>query len=487
MTTGMSFAEQNDGGEAGGAILAQLPAIILQRKWLLIIPAILVTLAGVAAAFLLPVKYQSKATLLVEAPMLADVGMNALSADEVSQRMAKIEQQVLSRPELIELIQTHGLYRDELQRGSLSDVVAQMRSNIRIGAMNADVRRSGNGRKSTIAFSMSFDYSDPVKAQAVAQALTERVLELDSTTVSAQAENTVQFLSDQAAGLQEQIGQLESEISGIKERNGLILSSGNMAFLGGGGSYDTQIAMLQRENERLNSQRGLIGSAAERDPVVSNAEAALAAARAMYADSHPDVIMAKQRLDEARRLAARNQTKIPTDTIDSQIAFNNRQISMLQSAKAQETSRMTSAIAAQSKQPVITQQIAQLQGRLDGLNAQYRNVSDRLFAARAGQRADEEQQGERLSVIDPPVVPETAISPDRPKLILGGLAGGLALGFMAIFGLEIMLRPIRDVYGIQQILGEPPLVAIPTIKAQEPRQRKAWFHRMWPFGGKGER
>ena len=477
------FDRDEDDGD-GGSFLAHLPAIIKQRRWFLVIPSILCMLAGIAAAFLLPTVYRSSAILLVESPQLSIDNANNPTTDIIDQRIAKIQQQVLSRPDLIEMIQRFGLYTKERSSKPLSEIVETMRKAAVVAPVNAQIQQSNNGRSTTIAFSMSFDYSDPVKAQAVAQELTERVLEIDSTKNAEQAENTVQFLTDQATGLQAQISQMEMQISGIKARNGTALSSAGMTMLGAsGGSYDAQIALLQRDNAQLNGQRDLTKTAADRDPAVSQAEAALAAARAVYSETHPDVIVAKQRLAEAKVLASQNVRKAPTDSIASQIAFNNSQIAALQAARAREAAQTSTILGAQSRAPVIMEQVAQLQQKLEGLNVQYQGVSAKLLTAQANAKMENEQKGERLSVIDPPVVPDKPNSPNRPVLIAGGYAAGLGLGLALILALELFFKPIRGVESVKAIVGAFPLVAIPTIVAAA-ADKAPWYRRLWPFGRK---
>src|SRR5690606_34593315 len=120
-----------------------------------------------------------------------------------------------------------------------------------------------------------------------------------------------------------------------------ILGSTGMAVIGSGtGSYDVQIATLQRDNANLIAQKEVARSSDTRDPVVASAEAALAAARSVYADGHPDVVIARQRLEEARALARSNTQRLPVDVIDQQIAFNNSQIAALRAAKSQEQSQV---------------------------------------------------------------------------------------------------------------------------------------------------
>ena len=449
----------------GGNLLVHLPAIIKDRYLLVIIPLIACFAAGIAAAFLLPTVYRSTSTLLVESPQLPEDVLGTGSIDVVDQRIAKFRQQVLSRPKLIELIQKYGLYNEERKNTSLSEIIEDMRTAAKIEAVSAELQRA-SGRSSTIAFSLSFDYKNASKAQAVAQDMTEQLLLLDATKNSEQAESTVRFLGDQATALQAQITEAEGRIESIKAQNGLALSNPGMLAVGGpNGGYDVQIIALQRDNALLRAQRTARQSAAERDPIVAAAESDLAAAQARYADGHPDITIARRRLIEAQRLAASNQTKQPADTIDQQIEANNAQVQALQSMKAQELSRLSTAQSAMAQAPLVEQQIAQEQQRLDLLVAQYEGVSSRLMQAQGNARAESEQKGERLSVIDPPVVPEEPTSPNRPLLIIGGFLAGLGGGLFLALAAELLFRPIRDIADLEAVIGMPPLVTIPTIEA----------------------
>ena len=448
----------------GGNLLMHLPTILRERYLLVLVPAILLAIAGVVAAFTLPTVYRSTSTLLVESPQLPEDVLGDQGVDIVDQRIAKFRQQVLSRPRLIELIQKHRLYTDDRATRSLSEIIEDMRDATKIEPVSAQFQRSSGGRSTTIAFSLSFDYENASQAQAVAQDMTEQVLLLDATKSSEQAESTVQFLTDQAASLQTQIAEAESLIEQIKARNGLALSNpGMMAMGGNSGSFDVQIIALQRDNALLQAQRAARQTAAERDPIVAAAEADLAAAQARYSEDHPDIAIAKRRLREAERLAVSNQAKLPPDTVDQQIAANNAQIEALRAMKAQELGRLSSAQSAMAQAPLIEQQIAQEQQKLDLLNEQFESVSTRLMQAQGSARAESEQKGERLSVIDPPVVAEEPISPNRPLLIAGGLAAGLGAGLLLALAAELFFRPIRDVSEISAVTGAMPMVSIPTI------------------------
>ena len=461
----------------GGSFLAHLPAILWHRRRWMIAPLVLLSLAGVAAAFLLPVRYSSTATLLVQSSALPTAVAGDDATELIDRRIARIREQVLSRPELIELVNRYQLYPSERSEGALSEIVEKMRKAVEITPLSAALQQRPNG-SATIAFTLSYTYSDPQKAQAVAQDLVEQVLQLDATGNTQQAGATVQFLTDQSRGLEKQIAALEAQIAGIKGANGSVLSNAGMTMVGGSsGSYEVQIAGLQRENAQLLSQRNLAADSATRDPVVSAAESQLAAAQAIYSDDHPDVRAARQRLAEAKALAARNVAKIPLQAVDAQIAFNNAQIAQLRSAAMSDSARLNATVGAQARAPALLEEINQLQGRLASLNGQYQGVSDRLMQAKAGVKAENEQLGERLSVVDPPVIPDQPTFPNRLLFSAGGVAAGLAAGLALMLLVELFKRPIRDPATLTSLFGQAPLGVIPTIGAKPARRRRGW--RFW--------
>lgn len=467
-------AETDSGGS--GAFLSQIPMILGERKLLIIIPALFGLLAAVAAAILLPSRYESSAVLLVQAPSLPPEVIGISGNDAVAQRIEAIRQRIINRPALIGMIESNGLYRSERDSTPLSELVEDMREDITLVPQTIDLGSASTAEK-TISVKLAFVYKEPALAQAVAQQLMERVVEVDSTTNAEQQTETVQFLSDQQQDLQAKIAQAEGELAAFNTRFGRIISSGSIATIGGsGGAYDLQISNLQREIADLEGQKRLLQSAETRDPAVVQAEAALAGARATYAETHPDVVLAKQRLEQARQFAKQNVARVPAAEIDSRIRLARNQIVELQAAGQREAAQAGAMLAQRAQAPAVEQQAAQLQQRVQMLNKQAEEVSGRLLSARAGARADQEQMGERLLVVDPPVVPDTPISPNRPLIVAIGTAAGIILGFILVFGLEFLARPIRDPAALAKITGSRPLATIP-VYATHQQERGSSFQR----------
>ncbi|MDR6788456.1 uncharacterized protein involved in exopolysaccharide biosynthesis [Sphingomonas sp. BE138] len=445
----------------GGGFINYIPRILWERKWLVIVPFVVLSIAGVAAALLLPRIYRSSATLLVESQELPSTLVTSPINTIIDQRIAKIREQVLSRGDLIELIEQNNLYADERRSKPLSSIVTKMQDATNLAAVSGDIGGGGAqpGGTNTIAFTMSYDYSDPAKAQAVMQSFVSRFLEIDATTMAAQANNTVDFLQDQSSKLTDEINRIEAQITAIKARNGSALATGGVVMPANTGSYSAQIAQLQSENRQLMAQMQRSGG---KDPMVQQAEAALVAARAVFAESHPDVVRAKSRLQQAKEIAASQGDSSDNALVQSQIQANNAQIAQLQQYRASDESRAAAGMAAQSRAPVLQEQVSQLEARASGLREQLRDISGNVLRAQNSARMAQEQKGERLSVVDPPSSPDKPVSPNRLLLIGGGIGAGLGLGVILALALELLLRPIRGVAQIKS-LGLEPLALVPTF------------------------
>jgi succinoglycan biosynthesis transport protein ExoP len=468
----MMEAQEFERSDAGfGWVINHLPTILWQRKWYVFGLFAVLTLAAVIAAYSLPTLYRSSATLLIESQELPNNVVDAPATGEIAQRIAKIRERVLSRGDLIALIEQYDLYASERRSKPLSEIIDKMRKATSVASLEGNVGTPNPGTSNLIALKMTFDYPDPVKAQEVLQSYVSSFLRMDSDTAEDQASLTVRFLQDQAAKLQTQIQGIEGQITDLKARNGSALAMGGGQMIDTG-TYSAQIFSLENQNRQL-----LVESKkpAGRNQAIANAEEALAAARAIYAESHPDVVAAKEKLKALRQALPEATASSGDDSsIQEQIRANNDAIAQLRAQREAAVARATTATTAQAKAPVIMEQASQLESSANALREQYREVAGNLMKAEAGARMTGEQRAERLSLVEPPTLPDSPNWPNRPLLIAAGAAAGLVLGLILALLVELLRRPLRSPVQIESI-GFPVLGIVPVYDL--PGKKSGW----WPF------
>src|ERR1035441_3632095 len=136
------------------------------RSWL-IGPMFCGLVVAVVVAFLWPDTYVSQAVMRITPPTISQNLVPTVVNMQMMQRLQQMQQEILSRGSLAELIQRPSLdlYRKERQRYPMEDIIQDMR-NKAIHIQSVEVAGGGAGRIAS-AFTISFAYPDRFKAQAV--------------------------------------------------------------------------------------------------------------------------------------------------------------------------------------------------------------------------------------------------------------------------------------------------------------------------------
>lgn len=457
-----------------GWMINHLPTILWQRRYYAVAVFAAFLVVATIAAFALPTLYRSSATLLIESQELPKNVAESPGNTAIDERIAKIRERVLSRGDLIALIEQYDLYPAERRSEPLSEVIDKMRKATTVGALQQDIgqKSAAPGESNTIALNMTFDYPDPVKAQEILQSFVQSFLRMDSDVMEDQASLTVRFLQDSADKLQSQIQQIEAEVTNLKSRNGSALTSAGAPAMLDTGSYSAQIVDLENQNRQLalEARKGPAG-----DQQIVAAEAALAAARAQYSENHPDVVAAREKL-KALRAAGPAVDTSGDSTIQEQIRANNEAIGALRGQRDAAIAKVNAHLAGQAQAPAILEQAAQLENRASALREQYKSVSDDLLKAQNSARMASEQRAERLSLIEPANLPDHPHWPNRPLLIAAGAAAGLILGLLLALVVELLKRPLRSPLQLEG-LGVPVVGIVPVIERATKRRWWQLFRR----------
>lgn len=85
---------------------------------------------------------------------------------------------------------------------------------------------------------------------------------------------------------------------------------------------------------------------------------------------------------------------------------------------------------------------------------------------------EKESKGERFSLIEFPLLPETPIKPNRLAILLLGIVLSFAGGIGNIAIRESMDNTVRGTKGVFAIIQVPPLAVIPYIENDHDRHRR---------------
>ena len=111
---------------------------------------------------------------------------------------------------------------------------------------------------------------------------------------------------------------------------------------------------------------------------------------------------------------------------------------------------------------------------LEQASVRYQTTQAKQRAAEVGQAMEKERKGEKFTLIDPAVLPEEPISPNRPAIIFLSLVLALGAGVGSAAVAESMNAAVRGAKGMVAILHTAPLAVIPYLPnaADSRAQRK---------------
>lgn len=524
-----SFSEETE--------LGYLVGVIRRRIWQMVLPAVGLFVVVAVVVALLPAKYQSSATILIEGQEVPQELVRSTVTGFVEERLQTITQVVLNRSNLMNIIERVGLYQEERKTMTSEALVAMMRKNITMEPIQAEVM-SNTGRPSTatIAFSVGFEGTDPAKVLQTTNTLVSLFLEENLKNREEKASTAYSFLEKQLVALRDEVAQSEELIARFKEEHlGSLpeLTQLNLQTLDRI-ERDVQAhqenirgilerrAFLEGQLATITPQRTLVTADGGRVlPPVEELRALktrYVSLTATHSDKHPEVIKLREQIaalegsgvsvDLAEELAAE---RARLSEISARFGANHpdvlaakRRVAALEASGAGSSRMVASSVAESADNPAWMALKSQLQAtamdlqsqqamlsdlrrRQDELtrrlenaprveqqyrklerdhqNAQFKfqETSQKLMAARDSKELEQERAGEKLTLIEPPMLPEVPAKPKRMLLMLVGFV--MSLGFGAGCGAlaEAMDGSVRGLRSLRQLTDAPLLGAIPYI------------------------
>jgi uncharacterized protein involved in exopolysaccharide biosynthesis len=98
-----------------------------KRKWLILLPTVLIASATFAVAQMLPNRYRSQTTILVIPQRVPEKFVASTVTADIGDRLQSISQQIMSRTRLERIVEEFNLYQKERQTMIMEDLIEQMR------------------------------------------------------------------------------------------------------------------------------------------------------------------------------------------------------------------------------------------------------------------------------------------------------------------------------------------------------------------------
>jgi polysaccharide biosynthesis transport protein len=469
--------------------LADYVLIFRRRAILLVTVFVGVLAASLLIAVVVPSVYESTGTIMVESQRIQE-DLSSTKADSVvDERIEVIRQRVITRENLLKIIDKFSLYSDSTRSLTSTEKIDLMRSQIGIEPLRVNTKNKR--QQVTIAFKVSFEGRSPEVAQGVANALVTLFLDENIKTRTERATETTEFLTQEANKLKSELESVENQIAEYKQKNANALPEHLQVHMSMIGRAEAEIKELEREyraiQEEIKSLQVELGAAKESrsktaragDDSSNHAEhldklkAEYARLLSQYTAEHPDVRALRRRIEalesnESTPAASGGRgLSLEAAKIQTRIDTGNARMDSISGQLMGLRGKLGSYERQITQTPQVERGLAALIRDHQNAQRKYEEIRAKQLNARITENLEQENKAERFALLEPPDKPVKPIRPDRIKIILVGFFGSIGAAFGLVYAVESMNRRIRGVDTLTAAMRHRPLVVIPYITTRD--------------------
>lgn len=473
-------------------------AVLKRRKWSLVLPAVIVMLISAAVALILPPVYQSVSTILIEEQEIPANFVMSTVTSYAEQRLQSIHQRIMSTSRLLEIITRLDLYKDLREKETTEEVIEEMREDISLEYISAEVvdRKTGRPATATIAFTLSYEAPEtPATVQKVANILASLFLEENLQVRERQAMEATSFLADEQKKVKKNLDEIEQKIAEFKQEHINELPEVLQVNLQSRHNVQTSKERLSEQLRSLKEREGALQSElANLSPQmgmedIKRLEALkleLNRLESSFTEQYPDVIKTKLEIEKLSKNISSDEkgslSAVPDNpayiSLSSQIAGVQAEIESVkrQSADLQKNEdNLNKWIEAT---PGVEEIYNALLSERRNRQTKFDDLSQKLMEANVAYGLEKDQKGERFTLIDPARLPEKPEKPNRLAILLIGIVLGIGAGVAGAALMEFSDESVRTVEILARETSFPVLAAIPMISCaedkQQHKQRRRW-------------
>ncbi len=486
-------------------------AMLKRRLKVILIPALLAPLAGFLISYAFPPKYTSQSLVLVQGQKVPDAYVQPVITSDFTQRIATLQQQVLSPSRLKPMLETMGITKPEEQSKLIGDIQTNVQVQPVITNMSAAASTAGIAAKKNKpsanstpvpGFNVSYTDSNARRAQQICDSITSLILTENSKSRAETAKDTTEFLGRQVDEAKRALDDQDSKLADFKKKY-----MGQLP-----GDADNNVRILMTMNSQLDASTQTLNRAQQDkaytesmlaqqlaawkatqsstnpqtlEQQLSQLQAQLLQLQARYTNDHPDVIKTKadiaevqKKLDQLNNAAASGTSDSTNDKANVAEPPEIRQL-RLQVHQYQEVNQQSTADQKRLQQqiqvyqsrasmsPAIEEQYKLVTRDYDNAQKFYQDLLAKKSQAELATSMESQQQGEQMTILNLASLPDYPSFPNRSLFAGAGLGAGLAIGLFIGIILEFGDKSIRTEKDAAAVMDLPLLVSVPWLVEEE--------------------
>ncbi len=461
--------------------------ITVHHRWVVLTTAALVCFIGWAVVYILPDKYEVKATIYFDeetalSPVLKGVGTEKSSGDE---RASIIRRTLKNRASLLKIVDASGVDVSGYSDKALEKFLRKLVKTINIDNKGLS---DGDGGKSGNFYTISFSHREPQFAYSVVNSTLELFIEKFIKTGTKENIKVEGFLDENIAEYKAKLEAAEEKLKQFKQKHPNLTQAKGEDFFSRLNEIRTNIDTAkmnlieeQNRNFTLRSQLNRIISDSQNtagaeikakelsliEKRIQDANQKLTELKLQFTEKHPDVLATERilkQLYEQKKQEDLNPSPVSTTRKSSSlvsselyqklqlsVSESNSKVSALRARISEYEVKLDSMNKQITIMPEIESELVRLTRDYTNTKGTYDELVKRRSSSQISRQAEQSTQDLQYQVLDPPSIPKQPTFPNRRLLSIAVFFASFAIGILIAWLLEQFYPKI---YREQQIEDE---------------------------------
>ena len=436
--------------------------MILRRKELFVLVALLIITAVFAVSFLLPRKYEASTTVYIEKHMISEMvkGITVTTSREDS--IEALTYALTSRSLVTKASQNIDLLHGS---GDAAAVVGQLQQSIEIKVKDGNL------------FTISFIHSNPRVARDFLNTLVALCIEQNSSSKRAGFYDANRFLTEQIDSYNAKMQKAGDEINAYKRDQGGVIAIDEGKLFEEINSAQQKLSDLQLRRRQLEGMRQVTRKV--NDPLQAKLavlQKRLEDLRVQYTDSFPEVAGVKGDIETVKELLKQRKPNEYQALAPQELAKIDAEVDAIRMTETGLRRYIASNKEMLQRIPAAKAGLEKLELEKNNQKQIYDQLVSRHGQSEVSTQMEVQDKATTFRVVDPALLPVKPVSPNRLQIMLLGIVGGLAAAYALIMLLDQLDSSVKGVEFVKG-LGAPVLAVIPRM--QDPllearKRRRAW-------------
>lgn len=426
--------------------------LLLRFKRLFIVSALFIMTAAIVISYVLPKKFEAKSTVFIEKNVISELVKGIAVTPSMDQTIKVLTYAITSRPLLVKVINELDLLTKKNSDAELEELLKEIQKNVTVKVKDNNL------------FIISYVDHNPRVARDFVNTLVRVYVEENVSSKREESYGATKFLSDQIGDFKNNLEKADAELARFKAAKGGIISIDEGKLFEEINASQQKLYDIQLRRKHLEGLKPVARKTS--DPMQANLLALqkrLEEFRTQFTDSYPEIVRIKGEIETLREQLRTRKDDGATISDPQELGKIEAELAALRTSEESLKRYIATNQAMLKNIPTAKADLEQLETEKKKQKELYDQLMTRYGQSEMSKQMEVQDKSTTFRIVDPAVMPIKPVSPNRLKIMLLGLVGGIAGGVGLVLLRDFLSNTVKSVDSVKS-LGYPLLAVIPRIE-----------------------